>query len=164
MTTSGSEDGQGNKSSLATADELAVLERRIDGWLKAAQAANPLIAAVERSEDDAVRWFVRVFGEEKDVWTAWLTLGQRTLAFETYVLPAPERNQAQFYQHLLRRNHQLRGLAFEIGEEDAVFLAGSLPVSSVSEDAVDWILGSLWVAVELCFRPALRIGFISAPR
>lgn len=147
------------ESPLATPAELAAVEQRIDRWLADAAATNPLIDAVERSTDDIVRWFVRVFGEDKDVWTAWLTLRQRTLQFETYVMPAPEENEAEFYRHLLRRNHSLTGLAFEIGDEDALFLAGSLPVAAVTEAELDRILGSLWAAVELCFRPALRIGF-----
>lgn len=145
----------------ATPAELAAVEQRIDGWLAAAEATNPLVAAVERSTDDVVRWFVRVLGEDKDVWTAWITLRQRTLSFETYVMPAPEENEAEFYRQLLRRNHSLTGLAFEIGDEDALFLAGSLPVAAVTEAELDRILGSLWAAVELCFRPALRIGFAS---
>ena len=149
------------ESPLATRAELAALERRIDGWLAEAEATNPLIDAVERSEDGIVRWFVRVLGEDKDVWTAWITLRQRTLQFETYVMPAPEENEAEFYRHLLRRNHSLTGPAFEIGDEDALFLAGSLPVAAVTEAELDRILGSLWAAVELCFRPALRIGFAS---
>lgn len=145
----------------ATPEEIAALERRIDEWLAAQKADNPVIEAVERGDDDAIRWFVRVRGEEKDVWTLWLTLGQRTLRFETYVMPAPEENHADFHAHPLRRNHKLTGLHFEIGDEDAVFLAGSLPVGAVTDVELDRILGSTWAAVELCFRPALRIGFAS---
>ncbi|MCQ3808456.1 MAG: YbjN domain-containing protein [Acidimicrobiaceae bacterium] len=146
---------------LATPAELAALEQRIDRWLAETEATNPLVDAVERSTDDIVRWFVRVLGEEKDVWTAWLTLRQRTLKFETYVMPAPEENEAAFYCQLLHRNHSLTGLAFEIGDEGALFLAGSLPVAAVTEAELDRILGSLWAAVELCFRPALWTGFAS---
>lgn len=149
------------ESPLATPAELASVEQRIDDWLATEQETNALVAAVERSEDDIIRWFVRVLGEEKDVWTVWLTLGQRTLHFETYVMPAPEENEAEFFGQLLRRNHKLTGLAFEIGNEDALFLAGSLPIAAVTEAELDRILGSLWAAVELCFTPAVRIGFAS---
>ena len=57
----------------------------------------------------------------------WLTLGQRTLRYETYVMPAPEENAAELYEHLLRRNERLVGAHFSIGIEDAVFLRGELP-------------------------------------
>ncbi|MEZ5246645.1 MAG: YbjN domain-containing protein [Acidimicrobiales bacterium] len=145
----------------ATAEELAELEARIDRWLASEKDENPAIEAVERSDDDLVRWFIRLRGEEKDVWTAWWTLGQRTLAFETYLMPAPEENQAAVYEHLLRRNRKLTGLHLEIGDEEAIFLRGSLPVAAVTEAELDRILGSMWAAVELIFRPAMRLGFAS---
>ncbi len=133
----------------------------MDEWLAAEAADNPAIEAVERDPGDERRWFIRVRGEEKDVWTIWFTLRQRTLRFETYLIPAPEENHARFFEHLLRRNQKLTGIGLEIGDEDAVYLAGSLPVGAVTEAEVDRILGSMWAAVELIFRPALRIGFES---
>lgn len=145
----------------ATPEELAALEARIEHWLASEKDDNPAIDAVERADGDLVRWFIRLRGEEKDVWTAWWTLGQRTLAFETYLMPAPEENRAEVFEHLLRRNHKLTGLALEIGEEDAVFLRGSLPVAAVTDAELDRILGSMWAAVELIFRPAMRLGFAS---
>ncbi len=143
----------------ATPEELAVLESRIDRWLATEAAENPAVEAVERGEWGERRWFVRVRGEDKDVWTAWFTLGQRTLRFETYVMPAPDENQAEFYAYLLRRNSDFTGLSLQIGEEDAVFLAGSLPVSAITETELDRVLGSMWAYVERIFKPALRIGF-----
>lgn len=145
----------------ATTAELDRLERLIDAWLESAKADNPVIDAVARDESDLRRWYVRVKGEEKDVWTLWLTLGQRTLCHETYVMPAPEENHERFYLHLLKRNHKLNAMAFEVGEEDAVFLRGTLPVAAVTEAELDRILGSTWAYVEQCFRPAMRLGFAS---
>ena len=76
-------------------------------------------------------------GEEKDFTTVWLTLGQRTLRYETYVMPAPEENHGELYEHLLRRNEQLVGAHFSIGVEDAVFLRGELPLAVLDEDELD---------------------------
>lgn len=149
-------------SSPTAPDELDALEARIDAWLADQVACNPVVAAVERDRDSGERrWFVRVTGEEKDVFTVWFHLRQRTLHYETYVLPAPEENHARFYEHLLRRNLKLYGAAFAIGDEDAVFLVGQLDNAAVTWDELDRILGSLYAWVEQCFRPALRIGFAS---
>jgi hypothetical protein len=74
-------------------------------------------------------------------------------------MPAPDENYAEFYEHLLRRNRKTTGMAFCIGEEEAIFLAGSLPVHAVDEGELDRILGSLYMYVEQFFQPALRIGF-----
>lgn len=145
----------------ATPERLDALEATIDAWLRAEAAENPVVAAVERGDPGTRRWFVRVLGEEKDVFSIWFQLGQYTLSYETYVMPAPEENHAQFYEHLLRRNRSTYGAAFCIGDEDAVFLAGQLAVDAVDADELDRILGSLYAYVEQFFRPALRIGFAS---
>ncbi|MCU1498135.1 MAG: hypothetical protein JWM47_2088 [Acidimicrobiales bacterium] len=145
----------------ASAEELDQVEALIDRWTAEQLAENPVVVAVDRGEDDVRRWHVRLRGEEKDFTTVWLTIHQRTLQYETYVLPAPEENHARFYEHLLRRNKGFNGAAFEIGDEDAVFLRGQLPVDAVSADELDRIVGSLYAYVEQCFRPALRIAFAS---
>ena len=145
----------------ASPEELVALEAQIDGWFERELAENSAIDAVERDIGDLVRWYVRLLGEEKDVWTAWFTLGQRTLRYETYVMPAPEENEGEFYAHLLGRNRKLTGLNLEIGEEEAIFLAGSVSFAAVTDRELDRILGSMWAAVELVFKPAMRIGFAS---
>lgn len=143
-------------------EDLDAIERRIDAWLATQMADNPVVAAVERdTESGERRWFVRVRGEAKDVFTIWFHLRQRTLHYETYVMPAPEEQHARFYEHLLRRNLKLYGAAFAIGDEDAVFLVGQLANAAIAEDELDRILGSLYHWVEQYFRPALRIGFAS---
>ncbi len=143
-------------------DELDALQARIEAWLEVQREENPVVAAVERDEETGERrWFVRVRGEQKDVFTIWFHLRQRTLHYETYVMPAPEENHAALYEHLLRRNLKLYGAAFAIGEEDAVFLVGQLANEHVTEDELDRILGSLYQWVEAFFRPAMRIGYAS---
>ncbi len=146
---------------IVTDEDLDRLEERIDMWLARELTVNPSVAAVERGARGERRWYVRVNGDTKDVYTIWFTLGQRTLQYETYVMPAPEENHAQFFEHLLRRNRKLHGASFCIGEEDAVFLAGALPIHAIDEGELDRILGSIYAYVEQCFLPALRIGFAS---
>lgn len=147
--------------------QLDALEAHIDGWLDRQSTENPVIDTVGRDVPGTRRWFVRVKGEEKDVFTIWFHLQQRTLQYETYVMPAPEENHAQFYAHLLARNHRLFGAAFAIGEEGAIFLEGAIPnelldgLDETADDELDRILGSLYAWVERFFRPALRIGFAS---
>jgi hypothetical protein len=146
----------------ASPAELAELEQRIEAWLARQLEENPAVAAVERdAETGERRWFVRVLGEEKDVFSIWFHLRQRTLHYETYVMPAPEENPAQLYEHLLRRNLKLYGAAFAIGDEDALYLVGQLDHRAVDDDELDRVLGSLYDWTERFFRPAMRIGFAS---
>jgi hypothetical protein len=142
---------------------LVVLEDRIDMWLEAQRNGNPAVAAVDRGGPEVPerRWYVRMRGEEKEFTTVWLTLGQRTLRYETYFMPAPEENAQELFEFLLRRNDALVGAHFSMGDEDAVYLRGELPLTSLSEDELDRIVGSLYAYVERYFLSALRIGFAS---
>jgi hypothetical protein len=144
-------------------DALEALEQQIDAWLAELRSGNSTIAAVDRGDpaDAERRWYVRMRGEEKDFVTIWLTLGQRTLRYETYVMPAPEEQAAELYEHLLRRNERLVGAHFALGAEDAVFLRGEVPIAVVDEAEIDRIIGSLYAYVEQCFPIAIRIGFAS---
>jgi hypothetical protein len=144
-----------------------VLARRLDEWLAVAAAENPAFDAVDRTgvvngvADDTLRWYVRLRGVEKDVTTLWLTLGQRTLRYETYVMPAPEENEAALYEYVLRRNEHLVGAHYSIGVEDAVFLRGELPLGMVDQVELDRVIGTLYAEVERTFRTILAIGFAS---
>ncbi len=142
-------------------EQLAVLERRIDEWLGELGAEHDHIVAVDRSPDGDARWFVRMTGDDKDFITVWFALGQRTLRFETFVMPAPEENHAALYEHVLRRNDRLVGARFSIGAEDGIFLRGETPVDRVDLDALDASLGVLYAQVEQCFMAMIRIGFAS---
>ncbi|CAB4682771.1 unannotated protein [freshwater metagenome] len=141
--------------------DLDSLEGQITGWLLDMKARNETIAAVDRGEIGERRWYVRMRGEEKEFTTVWITLGQRTLKYETYVMPAPEENAEQLYEHLLRRNESLVGAHFSIGIEDAMFLRGEMPLRMVDEEELDRVIGTLYATVERVFPVIIRIGFAS---
>lgn len=147
-------------------DAVADLAGRIDVWLAEIAEESTSIAAIDRGTSDDTasgdpRWYVRMRGEAKEFTTVWLTLGQRTLRYETYVMPAPEENAEMLYEHLLRRNERLVGAHFSIGIEDAVFLRGELLVDDVEAEHLDRVLGTLFAAVEESFGNLIRIGFAS---
>jgi len=148
-------------SDLFDDSSLARLERNIDEWLANLRGSNTAIVAIDRAEGDEIRWYVRMRGEEKEFTTIWITLGQRTLRYETYVMPHPEENADVLWENLLRRNERLVGAHFSIGVEDAVFLRGELPIPAVTEDELDRVLGTMWSTVEQVFPSIIRIGFAS---
>lgn len=141
--------------------DLDILERRITEWLMSQKARNESIVAVDRGTDDDRRWYVRMRGDEKEFTTIWMTLGQRTLRYETYVMPAPEENAEILYESLLRRNESMVGVHFSIGVEDAVFLRGELPLRMVDEHELDRVVGTVYATVERVFPSIIRIGFAS---
>lgn len=142
-------------------DGLAAIEQRITAWLIDQLATNPAVAAVDRAEGDQRRWYVRLRGEDKEFTTIWLTLGQRTLSYETYVLPAPEENAEAVYEQALRRNMTMVGARFAIGDEDALYLVGELPLTAFDEAELDRVVGTVYAYVERTFRALLRVAFAS---
>ena len=142
---------------------LAAHELAIDSWLRGFATQNPLFEALDRGEpsDNEPRWYVRLRGEEKEHITIWFTLGQRTLRYEVYVLPAPPENAAQVYESALRRNDRLVGAHFSIGVEDALFLRGELPLTALDEPELDRIVGSLYSYTEQAFPSLVRLAFAS---
>ena len=143
-----------------TAD-LELLEINITSWLHSIKERYDVIVAVDQGEPGEHRWYVRMRGDEKEFTTVWLQLGQRTLKYETYVMPAPEENAQLLYENLLRRNESLVGAHFSIGVEDAVFLRGELPIRVIDEEELDRIIGTLYAYVEQIFPSIIRIGFAS---
>ena len=140
---------------------LAAIQVQIDAWLHRMQAENPTIEAIDRGDGGDLRWYVRMKGEQKEYTTVWLSLGQRTLKYETYVMPAPLENVQQVYETALRRNERLVGAHFAIGVEDALFLRGELPLAALTEAELDRVIGSLYAYVEQTFPVLVRIGYAS---
>lgn len=143
---------------------LAAIEASIDGWLAGFAAANPKFEAIDRgdpSETAEARWYVRLAGEEKEHITVWLTLGQRTLRYEVYVMPFPPEHTAEVWETALRRNQRLVGAHFAIGDEDALYLRDELPLGALNEAELDRIIGSLYAYVEQSFPMLVRLGFAS---
>jgi hypothetical protein len=144
----------------AGAEELARLALLIETWGEEQLRDNNSVLGVEAAAD-APRWYVRLQGEEKAVFTVWLTLRQRSLHAETYFMPAPEEREAELYEYLLKLNSRLFGLSFAIGLENAVYLVGQVPVDDLDPAELDRVVGSAYAYTEQYFRPAMRIGYAS---
>jgi hypothetical protein len=143
---------------IASADERAACEDLIGRWAAARLSENGAVVAVDRHQELG-RWYLRLKGDEKDFVTIWLRVRQRTLHYETQMMPAPETNVSETFEYLLRRNADLYQMRFALGPEDAVYLVGEIPVAAVSEDELDRIVGSSLAYVDAYFPTAMTIGF-----
>ena len=151
-------------SELQSPSDVADLVTLIDNWLNEFAEAGEHVLAIDRGTSDETsfgepRWYVRLAGESKEIVTIWLTLGQRTLRYETYVMPAPEDNAAELADQLLRRNDRLVGAHFSVGHEDAIYLRGAIPDSAVTIDELDRVVGTLYQTVEHAFPALICLGF-----
>ncbi len=142
------------------AHQLAELDEFISLWLSDQVAENPSVDATERALDEPHRWFVRIFGDDKDVWTLRLWLRPRTLYYETYLAPAPRFNAEAVYRLLLRKNLDRYGVSPAIGAEDGLYLVGQLPNDRIRQPGeLDRVLGTVYSATEELFRPVISLAF-----
>ena len=141
-------------------DEVEARDRRLGRRASSTSSTSSTPSSGARPGER--RWFVRLRGR-----------GEGRLHDLVHAPPAHaalrdlracrrrRRTPSELYEHLLRRNLELYGAAFAIGEEDAVFLVGHARRPRRSTDAeLDRVLGSLYAWTERFFRPA-RIGFAS---
>ncbi|MCQ3803562.1 MAG: YbjN domain-containing protein [bacterium] len=130
-----------------------VLAQTIAAWV-----ADPH-SDVEYAEQVEGRWAVRMRQGVRSATTVWWTVGDRTVAAESYVLPAPPASQAEVYRLCLLRNHRMWRCHFSLDREGAVVLTGRLKVEEVTAQSLDLLLGEIYEAVELSFRPLVTMAF-----
>ncbi len=134
-------------------DAATILTNTIAAWVQDPESD------VEYSEEVEGRWAVRMRQGVRSATTVWWTVGDRSITAEAYVLPAPPANPAQVYRLCLLRNHRMWKCHFALDREGAVVLIGRLSVSEVSSRTLDLLLGEIYEAVELSFRPLATMAF-----
>lgn len=137
------------------------LAESVDGWLSELAVVAAAIEAIDHGDElhgEDPRWYVRIAGEAKEHITVWLTLGQRTLRYEAYVMPAPLDHVAEVYETCLRANQRLVGVHFAIGVEDAVFVRGEVPLAALDAEELDRVIGTVVATVEDFFPTLIRLG------
>ncbi len=93
-----------------------------------------------------------------------LTVGEHALTINAFVARHPDENQEAVYRWLLERNRRMYAVSFAIDHLGDIYLVGRLPLSSVSADELDRVLGSVLEYADGSFNTILELGFGSAIR
>jgi len=109
-------------------------------------------------------FLVKLEGQHKLATMTWLVVGEHSLGVEAFFCRQPDENHEAFYRFLLERNGRMYGVHFTLDEMGDVYLTGRLPLSSVSEDDIDRLLGCVLSYSDENFDAALELGFGSAIR
>jgi hypothetical protein len=107
---------------------------------------------------------VQLPGEKRLKTTCLLTIGEHALAVEAFVMRAPDENHLEVYRWLLQHNSKLYGVAWSIDVMGDVYLTGRVPLTAVSGDELDRVLGSVLEAADSSFNTLLQLGFGTAIR
>ena len=117
-------------------------------------------SSVEYAEEVEGRWAVRMHQDVRDATTVWFEVGERSLKFEAYLMPAPA-DTTEVYRQALVRNNTTWRIFFALDSEGAVLLRGRIAVAQVTIGELDLVLGEIYAMVEVAFRPMIRAGFSS---
>jgi len=109
-------------------------------------------------------FLVRLEGQHKLATMTWLVVGEHSLGVEAFFCRQPDENHEAFYRFLLERNGRMYGVHFTLDEMGDVYLTGKLPLSSVSAEDIDLLLGCVLSYSDENFDAALELGFGSAIR
>jgi hypothetical protein len=107
-------------------------------------------------------FLVRLAGTHKLATLTWLIAGEHSLHVEAFFCRQPDENHAEFYRYFLERNGRMYGVHFAIDKVGDVYLTGRLPVSAITSDEIDRLLGCVLTYADETFDQALRLGFGSA--
>lgn len=107
------------------------------------------------------RWGIRLVQQARDKTTIWFDVGERTVAYEAYLLPGPPRAGEAVYRYCLARNATSWPSAISADRDGDLYIRGRLPLTDLDDETLDRAVGSVYEIVELSFRTLVRLAFQS---
>lgn len=103
-------------------------------------------------------------GERKLRTTTSLTVGEHALTVNAFVARHPDENTEAVHRWLLEQNRRMYAVAFAIDHLGDIYLVGRLPLTAITQDELDRLLGSVLQYADGSFNTILELGFASAIR
>jgi hypothetical protein len=103
-------------------------------------------------------------GEKKLQTPCRLDVGEHAFAVHAFVARRPDENHERVHRWLLERNLRMYGVAFAVDHLGDIYLDGRLPLSAVTAEEVDRLLGSVLSYADESFNTILELGFATSIR
>jgi hypothetical protein len=133
---------------------------------KAAQVIEGVLkdAEIDWESPAPGNFVVKLPGTRKLSTTVSLLVGRHSLSINAFVIRHPGENESGVHRWLLERNLKLYGVSYAVDPLGDVYVTGKLPLSAVTADEIDRILGQVLEAADGSFNTLLELGFASAIR
>ena len=133
---------------------------------EAAQTIRDFLAGSELdSEETAEGVFDIVLpGQRKLQTPVRLEVGPHALSVHAFVCRRPDENFEGVYRWLLERNMRMFGMAFALDPLGDIFLDARLPLTVVTPEELDRLLGSVLTYADESFNQILELGFATSIR
>ena len=93
-----------------------------------------------------------------------LEVGPHALSVHAFVCRKPDENFEAVYRWLLERNLRMFGVAFALDALGDIFLDARLPLTVVTPEELDRLLGSVLTYADESFNQILELGFATSIR
>jgi len=133
---------------------------------QAAQVVRDHLADAEIDHEEVADgvFALRLPGERKLETAVRLDVGPHALGVHAFVCRRPDENFEGVYRWLLQRNLKMYAVAFGVDPLGDIYLDARLPLSAVTPDELDRLLGSVLTYADESFNTILELGFGSAIR
>ncbi|MFI7403708.1 YbjN domain-containing protein [Streptomyces sp. NPDC049541] len=133
---------------------------------KAAQVIEGVLkdAELEWESPAPGTYVVQLPGTRKLKTTVSLLVGRHSLSVNAFVIRHPDENESGVHRWLLERNLKLYGVSYAVDQLGDIYVAGKLPLSAVTPEEIDRLLGQVLEAADGSFNTLLELGFASAIR
>ena len=139
-----------------------------------AQKAEQVVAQVVEGalKDAELDWespapgnyVVKLPGTRKLSTTVSLLVGRHSVSLNAFVIRHPDENEPGVHRWLLERNLKLYGVSYAVDRLGDIYVTAKLPLSAITPDEIDRLLGQVLEAADGAFNTLLELGFASAIR
>jgi len=119
---------------------------------------------LDAEEINPQTFLITLPGEKKLQTHCALVVGKHSLGINAFVIRRPDENVEAVYSYLLTKNASMYSVAFAINELGDIYLVGRLPLTTVTEQEIDRVLGAVLQYSDSSFNPLLELGFSTAIR
>ncbi|MCM1968810.1 MULTISPECIES: YbjN domain-containing protein [Streptomyces] len=121
-------------------------------------------AELEWESPEPGTYVLKLPGTRKLSTTVSLRLGRHSLSLNAFVIRHPDENESGVHRWLLERNLKLYGVSYAVDRLGDVYVTAKLPLSAVTAEELDRLLGQTLEAADGAFNTLLELGFASAIR
>ena len=119
---------------------------------------------LEFEKKDSDTFLITLPGEKKLQTHCALIVGNHSLSINAFVIRKPDDNEAEVHAWCMAKNASLYGVAFAINDVRDIFIVGRLPLSAVTDQEIDRLIGTVLQISDASFNPLLELGFANAIR
>jgi hypothetical protein len=107
---------------------------------------------------------VELPGERKLTTPCRLDVGMHAFGVHAFVARHPDENHERVYRWMLERNLRMFAVAFAVDHSGDIYLDGRIPLSAVTPDEIDRLLGAVLTYADESFNTLLELGFATSIR